>query len=189
MQLSTLVLPAPFGPISANNSPAATDERHVVEHGQPAEAQTTDRSIVELSHTTSAMRRYCLTSRYERRSPAGLAKIELLDVLVAREPLAVAVEHDAAVLHHIAHSRRSSSAAAALCSTSRIAMPSSSPDREQTPRQILHDDGREAERQLVDQQQLGRHISARGDRQHLPLAARQQPGRSAGAARQGAESS
>ena len=52
MQLSTLVLPAPFGPISANSSPALDRERHAVEHDEAAEAQ---REVVdvELSHTTS----------------------------------------------------------------------------------------------------------------------------------------
>ena len=52
MQLSTLVLPAPFGPISANSSPRVDGKRHAVEHGEAAEAQrqTVD---LELSHTIS----------------------------------------------------------------------------------------------------------------------------------------
>ncbi len=53
MQLSTLVLPAPFGPISASSSPALDRKRHVVEHGQAAEAQAQMLDL-ELSHTTSA---------------------------------------------------------------------------------------------------------------------------------------
>ena len=52
MQLSTLVLPAPFGPISANSSPAFDGERNVVEHDQAAEAQRQALDL-ELSHTTS----------------------------------------------------------------------------------------------------------------------------------------
>ena len=53
MQLSALVLPAPFGPISANSSPARDRKRHVVEHGQAAETQA-QMLDVKLSHTTSA---------------------------------------------------------------------------------------------------------------------------------------
>ena len=52
MQLSTLVLPAPFGPISANSSPALDRERDAVEHDQAAEAQAQCVDL-ELSHTIS----------------------------------------------------------------------------------------------------------------------------------------
>ena len=52
MQLSTLVLPAPFGPISANSSPRSTAKRHAVEHQQAAEAQR-QRVDLKLSHTIS----------------------------------------------------------------------------------------------------------------------------------------
>ena len=52
MQLSTLVLPAPFGPISASSSPASTASDTSVEHDEAAEPQ---RQILDrkLSHTTS----------------------------------------------------------------------------------------------------------------------------------------
>ena len=52
MQFSTLVLPAPFGPISANSSPALYGKRHVVEHDETAEAQR-QMFDLELSHTIS----------------------------------------------------------------------------------------------------------------------------------------
>ena len=38
-QLKIDVLPAPFGPITANSSPRSTLERHAVERGDAAEAQ------------------------------------------------------------------------------------------------------------------------------------------------------
>ena len=44
------------------------------------------------------------------------------------------------------------------------------------PRQVLDHDRREAERQLVDQQQLGLAHDGAAERQHLAFATRQQPG-------------
>ena len=62
MQLSTLVLPAPFGPISANNSPALDRERNAVEHHEAAEPQ---REVFDRRAQPYHLRerRYCLTSR------------------------------------------------------------------------------------------------------------------------------
>ena len=48
---------------------------------------------------------------------------------------------------------------------------------EQALHEIVDDDRREAQRQLIDEQQLGLADERGGDRQHLPLAARQQAGR------------
>ena len=61
MQLSTLVLPAPFGPISAKSSPADR-ERNAVEHDEAAEAQAQIRRLRAQPYHLR-VRRYCLTAR------------------------------------------------------------------------------------------------------------------------------
>src|SRR5215210_6675971 len=112
MQLSTLVLPAPFGPIRANKSPLATAK---------------DTSSRTVSPPKRSVR--CSTASSAIPSPAaavlldlavvppvlsGLAEIEFLHILMAAQPLGAAVEHDAAVLHHVAVIRDSERSGRAL---------------------------------------------------------------------------
>ena len=52
MQLSTLVLPAPFGPISANSSPASTANDTPSSTVRPPKRKR-EAVELELSHTTS----------------------------------------------------------------------------------------------------------------------------------------
>src|SRR6201994_2214395 len=100
MQLSTLVLPAPFGPISAMSSPGAA-------------ANETSSSTT--SPPNRRVRRSTASSAIPPPAPAILldvaiaapragaaAEIELLHVGMLAQPLGGAIEHDAAVLHHVA---------------------------------------------------------------------------------------
>ena len=91
-----------------------------------------------------------------------------------RQPLGRAVEHDAAVLHDVA-------VVGDVERDPRVLLdqedrdPELVADRLQPRGEVLHDERREAERELVDEQQL-RPAGERGaDREHLPLAAGEQP--------------
>src|ERR1700757_691017 len=100
MQLSTLVLPAPLGPISARSSPGSTENE--------AWSSTT-------SPPNRRVRRSTASSAIPPPAPAilldvaiaapragGAAEVELLHVGMLAQPLGGAVEHDAAVLHDVA---------------------------------------------------------------------------------------
>src|SRR5262245_47519719 len=101
MQLNTLVLPAPFGPISASNSPRSTLS------DRPSSTTRPPKRSVRLSTSSSAIPppRPAVLLDVAIASPlraAGLAEIEFLDVAVALQLLGGAVEHHAAVLQHVA---------------------------------------------------------------------------------------
>src|SRR5258708_4240383 len=100
MQLSTDVLPAPFGPISAKSSPGAA---------------ANDTSSSTTSPPNRSPRRSTASSAIPPPAPAILldvaiaaartgaaAEIELLHVGMSAQPLGRTVEHDAAVFHHVA---------------------------------------------------------------------------------------
>src|SRR5262249_53423426 len=100
MQLSTLVLPAPFGPISANSSPEETSSETSSSTVSPPKRRLS-RSISSSAIPPPAspvLLDVAVAAALARR----LSEIELLDVLVAAQPLGAAVEDDAAVLHHVA---------------------------------------------------------------------------------------
>src|SRR4249920_2307262 len=172
MQLSALVLPAPFGPMSANSSPAATENDTSSSTVRPPKRRL--KSATSSSAIPPPRPAILLDRPVRAALTARLAEVELLHVLVAPEPLAVAVEHDAAVLHHIGMVGDGQRGGGALFdqqdrNAELVA------DRKQTPRQILHDDRRKPERELVDKKEARPAHQGAGDRQHLPLAARQQP--------------
>src|SRR5262245_41970054 len=99
IQLSALVLPAPFGPISANSSPAATENDTSSSTVRPPKRRPT---WATSSSAIPPPRPAILLHGAVRAALAtGLAEIEFLHVLMALEFFAVAVENDAAVLHHI----------------------------------------------------------------------------------------
>src|SRR5258708_7210145 len=104
---------------------------------------------------------------------ARLAEIEFLDVLVAAKPGAVAVEHDAAVLQHVAVIGDLKRHRRALLDEQH-GNPKRAADLDQPADQVLDDDRRQTERQFIDQQELRPAHQGAGDRQHLALAARQQ---------------
>src|SRR6187402_3591062 len=157
MQLSALVLPAPLGPMSANSSPAATENDTSSSTVRPPKRR--HKCATSSSAIPPPRPAILLDGPVRAALAAGLAEVEFLHVLMALEPLAVAVEHDAAVLHHIGmvgdgQRRRG----ALLDEQDRNAELVA--DREQASREILHDDGREPERELVNEKKAGRHISA-----------------------------
>src|SRR5215470_7868441 len=100
MQLRTLVLPAPFGPIRANSSPGSTAKE------MPSSTTRPPNRSVSRSTSISAIPPPAATILFDGAVAAPvarrLAKIELLDVAVRHQPRAVAVEHDPSILEHVA---------------------------------------------------------------------------------------
>src|SRR5947208_12542771 len=171
MQLSTLVLPAPFGPMSAMSSPLSTAKETRSSTTSPPNRRvsaSTASSAIPPPAPTILLDVAVASPRAGR-----LAEIEFLDVRVAAQPLGAAVEHDAAVLHHVAVVRdRERDGGALLDQKDRDAELAA--DLGEAARQILDDDRREAERELVDQQQLRPAHQRAAEREHLALAAGQE---------------
>src|SRR5262245_54054964 len=106
--LSKVVLPAPLGPITERISPGCTPNPT----RDTAWTPPNDRDTSRISSCGPLMRR---RSREPPLPPAvvlhvpvalaladaGETQVELLDVLVLADRLAVPVEHDPAVLHHV----------------------------------------------------------------------------------------
>src|SRR4051812_5427987 len=164
MQLSTLVLPAPFGPIRANNSPAFTAKYTSSRTVSPPNRSV--RRSISSSAIPSPAAAVLFDLAIASPALAGLAEIELLHVLMAAQPLGAAVEHDTAVLHHVAivgdRERRRRALLHDQNGEAEFAA-----DFHQPPHKILDGHWRQTERQLVDQQQL-RHADERAaERQHL----------------------
>ena len=92
---------------------------------------------------------------------------------MALQAFAVAVEHDAAVLHHIGVVGDLQGDGGALLDQqdgdAEFVADGGKPAGE-----ILHDDRGKPEREFVDQQQLRPAHQCAGDRQHLPFAAGKQ---------------
>src|SRR6266566_81675 len=99
-QLSTLVLPAPFGPMSANSSPFSTAS------DTPSSTVRPPKRNVRCSTASSAIpspaAAVLLDVAVAPALAAGAAEIEFLDVGMATQAFGGAVEHDAATLHHVA---------------------------------------------------------------------------------------
>src|SRR3954467_2835217 len=98
MQFSTLVLPAPFGPMSASSSPASTVNDTPSRTFRPPKARWSARSS---SSAIPASRAAVLLDLSYAAARARAAEIELRDLGVRAQALRCAVEHDPAVLHHI----------------------------------------------------------------------------------------
>src|SRR6476659_1001136 len=99
MQLRTLVLPAPFGPISANNSPRSTANDTSSSTVRPPKCRL--KCSTESSAIPPPRPAILLYLTIRAALAAGLAEVEFLHVLMTLEPLAVPVEHHLAVLHDI----------------------------------------------------------------------------------------
>src|SRR5262249_28476347 len=173
MQLSTLVLPAPLGPMRANSSPCPIANDTFSRMVSPPKRRP------KRSMASSAMPppRAAILFDVAVGAPlaGGLAQVELLDVLMTLESFAISVEDDASVLHHI-------SVIGDLQSRGRALFNQQDADAEfvaygpETTGEVLDNDRGQAERQLVDQQKLRPAHQGRADRQHLPLAAGQKAG-------------
>src|SRR4051812_6307896 len=103
MQLSTLVLPAPFGPIRANSSPASTASDTESSTARPPKRNDSRSSASSAIPSPAAAVLLDVAVAAARAGDfAGyLAEIEFLDVGMIAQALGAAVEHDAAVLHHV----------------------------------------------------------------------------------------
>src|SRR3954454_4787509 len=171
-QLSTLVLPAPFGPMSANSSPASTAS------DTPSRTVSPPKRSVRRSSASSAIPPPAAAILLHVAVIPALAalgtEIELLDVGMAAQAGGGAVEHDPAVLHHVAVVGDLQRHGRALFDDE-DGDAELAPDFDQPAQQIFHHDRGKAERELVDQQQFGPADDGARERQHLPLAAGQQP--------------
>src|SRR5581483_8633131 len=174
MQLSTLVLPAPLGPISASSSPASTCSDTSLSTASPP--KRSDRC----STASSAMR-----PLRGRRVPqcaiaaallaARLTEVGLLDLAAAAQLCGAALQHDPAVFQDIAVVGDGQSRADVLLDQEYRDAELFS-DVGEPPRQVLDQYRGKSERQLVDQQQLRLADDGAAKRQHLPLAAGEQTG-------------
>src|SRR5215471_19176286 len=170
MQLSTDVLPAPFGPISARSSPGSAANETSSSTTRPPNRSV--RSSTASSAIPPPAPAILLDVAIAAPRAGGAAEVELLHVGMRAQPLGGTVEHDAAVLHHVAVVGNGECDRGALLdqqdSDRKLA-----PDLGEALRQVLDHHRREAERELVDQQELGSAHQRAAERQHLPLAARQ----------------
>src|SRR5262245_12600901 len=172
-QLSTLVLPAPFGPISASSSPAATASETRSSTVRPPKRSVRP-SIASSAIPSPAAAILLDVAVAPALLSTGAAEIELLNVGVAAQPLCRAVEHDAPALHHVA-------VVGDLERDGRALLHQQDGDAElaadlgEPAQQVLDHDRGKAERELVDKQELGPADQRAGERQHLPLAAGEQP--------------
>src|SRR4051812_537788 len=166
MQLRMLVLPAPFGPMSASSSPLLAWNETSCSTRRPPKASDTDFSSSSAIPPSAAAILLHVAVALARAA----AKVELLDVLVRAQALGRAIEHDPAVFHHVAvvghvegdpgvlldHEERRAERRAY---------------RPQPRDQLVHDEWRESQRELVDEEELRRAHQRRADREHLALAA------------------
>src|SRR2546430_4118989 len=171
MQLSTLVLPAPFGPTKANSSPgrvANDTSSRTLKPPKRSVRRSTARSAIP-----SPAAAILLDGAVAPALAAGVAEIEFLDVRVAPEPRAVAVEHDAPVLHDVAVIGNVERDRGALLDH-QDRHPELAADVEEPPHQIVDDHRGEAERQLVHQQEVEPAHDGACEPQHRPPAAGQE---------------
>src|SRR5947207_15795693 len=101
MQLSTLVLPAPLGPIRASSSAAPTASETRSSTVSPPKLKHS--SSISSSAIPSPIATVLLDGAIASScSAARMAEVELLDVGMIAQARGVTVEHDATVLEHIA---------------------------------------------------------------------------------------
>src|ERR1700690_1739329 len=101
MQFSTLVLPAPLGPISASNSLASIPSDMPSSTTRPPNRKRSN-SIVSSAIPPPAAA-ILLDAPIAPAITAGrLPEIEFLDIAVRAQPRALAIEYDSAIFKHIA---------------------------------------------------------------------------------------
>src|SRR5215471_17328873 len=100
MQLRTLVLPAPFGPIKANSSPGSTAKEMPSSTTRPPKRSV--RPSISISAIPSPAAAILLHIAIAAPVTRRAAEIELLDVAMRQQARTVAVEHDPSILQHIA---------------------------------------------------------------------------------------
>src|SRR3954451_20285023 len=103
MQLSTLVFPAPFGPMSANSSPGTTvndTPSSTVRPPKRSDRRSSASSAIP-SPAAAVLLDVAVGPARPGRFAGHLPEIEFLHVGMIAQALGAAVEHDAAILHHI----------------------------------------------------------------------------------------
>src|SRR5712692_6079151 len=170
-QLSTLVLPAPFGPINANSSLAPTASETPSSTVRPPKRSV--RRSISSSAIPSPAAAILLHVAVAPALAAAAAEVEFLDVGMAAQALGRAIEHDPAVLHDVAVVGDFERHRRALLDD-QDGDAELAPDFGEPAEQVLHHDRRQAERELVDQQQFGPAHNGAAERQHLPFAAGEQ---------------
>src|SRR6185295_20280665 len=101
MQLRMLVLPAPLGPISASSSPARTANDTPASTRSPPKASDRRSTPSAASAIPAPAAAVLLDVAVAPARSAGPAQVELADVLMREQACRRAVQHDAAVLHHV----------------------------------------------------------------------------------------
>src|SRR5687768_2510292 len=199
--LSTVVLPAPLGPMTDTISPRGTSKLTRVTACTPPNALLTSRMETSASEPAAALPDLpSIAARAESlfKRPSELAQppfapavvlhvavglalpdpgqpqVELLDVLVLADRLRVAVEHDAAALHHVAVLRELQRDGGVLLGQQDghaflAVQPAHGLEN------LVNEHGRETHRRLVEQHELRPRHQRPSDGQHLLLASRDVP--------------
>src|SRR6516165_1322133 len=100
MQLSTLVLPAPLGPIRQNSSPASTANEMPSRTASPPKRRRRSMSSSSAIPSPAAAILFDLAIAAPRAPVAG-AEIEFLDIAMRAQARRVTVEHHAAIFQDI----------------------------------------------------------------------------------------
>src|SRR5450759_5521943 len=101
MQFSTLVFPAPLGPISASNSPASAAKEMPSSTTRPPKRNFSD--SISSSAIPPPAAAILLDAPIAPALAAGrLSEIEFLDIAMRTQPRAFAIEYDPTVFKHIA---------------------------------------------------------------------------------------
>src|SRR5215475_3602536 len=172
MQLRTLVLPAPLGPISANSSPASTANETLSRTTRPP--KRSDRFSISSSAIPPPATPILLDGPIAPAFPANLPEIKFLDFAVIAQPFGVALQHDTAVFQHVAMIGNRKRHRCILFDDGN-ADAELAANMDQPLHQVVNHDRRKTQRKLVDQEQLGMADQRAAEREHLPLAARKQP--------------
>src|SRR5262245_31292595 len=151
-QLKALVLPAPLGPMSASSSARSTvNDRSSSTVRPPKRRLRPSTSSSAIPPPAAAVLLHVAIAA--ARAAASLAQIELLDVGMTAQPSAVAVEHNAAVLQDVAVVGDSERNGGALLHQHH-GKPELALDLNEPGHEVVHDDRRQPQGQLVHQQQL-----------------------------------
>ena len=165
-QLKIDVLPAPFGPMTANSSPGCTSKLTSVERGDAAEAQgdaarPRAAAAVSVRRSTASCGGSVFTSRNERRARPRPRPGRTPGCPCRRAAPRPGPSRRPCRSPSRSRSARSDSAIVAFCSTSRTLVPCALISHDDLA-DLLDDLRRQAERRLVEQQQPRRRPSARG---------------------------
>src|SRR5215470_4360383 len=151
MQLSTLVLPAPLGPMSAKSSFGSTEKDTSSSTVNPPKRKLkswTSRSAIPPPRSA-----ILLDVPVRTAIPVGLSEIELLHVLVALQSIAITIQDDPAVPQNVGIVSDLQGRRGALLDQQN-SDPKLITNDEQLAGQVVNRRRRETQRKLVHEQQL-----------------------------------